>query len=474
MQTQDNTEIEQSIRTVLDRQRQAYFQHPEPTYEERIQDLNNLAAFLRDHQEAICAAINQDFGNRSSHETLLSDILPTLNEIKHVKKHLKSWMKPQRRGVDLKSFIGAKNRVIPQPLGVVGVIVAWNFPLFVSLGPVVNIFAAGNRAMVKMSENSRHLTRLLQEKLALYFPPEKLYFFEGEDNVGPAFSKQPFDHLIFTGSGQTGSAVMASAARNLCPVTLELGGKSPVVILDDFDLQTAVDRVMYAKCLNAGQICVTVDHVYVPAHKVNDFISMARQVVQKRYGSKESTDYTSIIDERAFARLANALDEAKNAGVQVLPLLDGEPLDALTRKMSPHLVIDPPKDIELMTREIFGPILPVIPYTDIKQVVSEINARPRPLAFYPFTNDVTQQDYLIKHVISGGVCINDLLLHVVQTDMPFGGVGGSGMGQYHGYEGFLTFSKLRPIFQQARWSAASLLAPPYGKRFTQIMNFLLK
>ena len=469
-----DTRMEQTIRDALALQRAAHLRHPVPSYEERIADLERLAKFLREEQQAICAAINQDFGNRSVHETMLSEILPSLNEIAHVKKHLKSWMKPQRRAVDLKSFFGAKNRVVPQPLGVVGVIVPWNFPLFLSLCPIINIFAAGNRAMVKMSENSRHLTRLLQDKLAQYFPADKLCFFEGEEGVGQAFSKQPFDHLIFTGSGQTGSAVMAAAAQNLCTVTLELGGKSPAIILNDFDLKTAVERIMYAKCLNAGQICVTVDYVYVPAYQVDEFVRLAREVVQKRYTGKESKDYTAIIDTRSFERLNGALSEVKTAGTRVVSLFDGEPLDAPTRKIAPHLVIDPSKNSELMTREIFGPILPVIPYTDVASVVNEINARPRPLAFYPFTHDMKQVDFLLQNVMSGGVCVNDVLLHVVQTDMPFGGVGASGMGHYHGYEGFLTFSKLRPVFHQARWSAASLLAPPYGKRFDQIIKFLMK
>ena len=469
-----DTRMEQTIGEALAAQRAAYLRHPVPSYEERIADLERLATFLREQQQAICAAINQDFGNRSVHETLLSEILPSLNEIAHVKKHLKSWMKPQRRSVDLKSFFGAKNRVIPQPLGVVGVIVPWNFPLFLSLGPIINIFAAGNRAMVKMSENSRHLTQLLQDKLAQYFPADKLCFFAGEEGVGQAFSKQPFDHLIFTGSGQTGSAVMAAAAQNLCPVTLELGGKSPAIILNDFDLKTAVERIMYAKCLNAGQICVTVDYVYVPAYQIDEFVRLAREVVQKRYTGKESKDYTAIIDTRSFERLSGALDQVKSAGTRVVPLFDGEPLDAQTRKIAPHLVIDPSQNSELMTREIFGPILPVIPYNDVASVVNEINARPRPLAFYPFTNDKQQVEFLLQHVMSGGVSVNDVLLHVAQTDMPFGGVGASGMGHYHGYEGFLTFSKLRPVFHQARWSAASLLAPPYGKRFDQIIQFLMK
>ena len=469
-----NTNIEQHIIETLATQRAAYHKNPVPNYADRIRDLSRLADFVRDNKDAICEAVSQDFGNRSVHETILSELLPTLNEINHVKKHLKTWMKPQRRGVDLKSFIGAKNRVIPQPLGVVGVIVPWNFPVFLALGPLVSIFAAGNRAIVKMSENSRHLTRLIQDRMPAYFHSDKLQFIEGASGVGQIFSQQPFDYLIFTGSGPTGSAVMAAAAANLCPVTLELGGKSPAVVLDDYDITMAAERILYAKCLNAGQICVTADHVYVPEQKIEAFVQAARNVVQKRYVSKDTDSYTSIIDDKSFERLVNALEQAKAQGATLIPLFGGEAWNASTRKIAPHLLLNAPADCELMTREIFGPILPVIGYRDLESVVNEINSSPRPLAFYPFTHQSDKVDYLLAHVMSGGVSVNDILLHVAQTDMPFGGVGGSGMGHYHGVEGFNTFSKLRPVFYQARWSAASLLAPPYGKTFERITDFLMK
>lgn len=468
------TDMAHAMQSALTAQRAAYWANPIPAYTERMRDLEHLAAFLRDNRDDICHAIHADFGNRAAQETLISDILPTLNEITHVKKHLRQWMKPQRRGIDLKSFIGAKNRVIPQPLGVVGVIVPWNFPLFLSLGPLVNIFAAGNRAMIKMSEHSRHLTELLQDRLAQYFHSDKLTIFEGETGAGEVFSALPFDHLVFTGSSQTGRAVMAAAAHNLCPVTLELGGKSPAVIVDDFDLKTAVERITYAKCLNAGQICVTVDYVYIPAHSINPFIELAKSIVQQRYKGIDDHAYTSIIDERAYHRLTEAMDAAQTGGATLIPLLDGEVRNPATRKIAPYLVLNAPNDSELMTREIFGPLLPIIPYTDLSEVIHAINARPRPLAFYPFTHHAEQLDTLLARVMSGGVSVNDVLLHVAQTDMPFGGVGESGMGHYHGVEGFYTFSKLRPVFYQARWSAASLLMPPYGKTFERVMDFLVK
>lgn len=469
-----NALFETCLTDTLATQKAACVQHPIPTYAERLRDLSRLAEFLRKYQQAICDAVDLDFGHRSSHETVVSEILPVLNEIKHVRHRLRTWMKPQRRSVDWKSFFGAKNRVVAQPLGVVGVIVPWNFPVFLSLGPLVNIMASGNRAMIKMSENSRHLTRLLQNILPAYFSNDKVCFIEGEEGVGPFFSRLPFDYLLFTGSAQTGRLVMEAAAQNLCPVTLELGGKSPAVVLEDFDTRLAAERILYAKCLNAGQICVTVDHVYVPEHQVQAFVAAAQSVVLKRYAVLDAVDYTSIIDQRAFERLVRALEQAKSLGAQLIQLLPGPAYDVASRKISPHLVLNAPADCELMTREIFGPILPVIAYSDLTVVVRDVQSRSRPLAFYPFSNQKSKIDYLLTHVMSGGVCVNEVLMHVVQTDMPFGGVGGSGMGHYHGYEGFHTFSKLRPVFYQARWSAASLLAPPYGKMFDRITQFLMR
>ena len=253
----------------LDLQREAYFAHPVPSLDERKADLRTLQRFVRDHKDAICDAISADYGHRSRHETLLAEIFPVVDGIDHVIGHLRRWMKPQRRSVDLRNFFGARNRVIPQPLGVVGVIVPWNFPLNLSMIPLTYIFAAGNRAMVKMSENSRHLAHLLIERMPAYFPPEKLQFFDETGGVGVQFSKLPFDHLLFTGSGATGRAVMTAAAQNLCPVTLELGGKAPAILLDDFPLRLAAERILFVKYLNAGQICTTVDHLWMPkaAHR---------------------------------------------------------------------------------------------------------------------------------------------------------------------------------------------------------------
>jgi coniferyl-aldehyde dehydrogenase len=400
--------------------------------------------------------------------------MPVLKDIDHALSHLRRWMRVQRRAVDRLAFGLASNRVIPQPLGVVGVIVPWNFPLNLSFLPLVAIFAAGNRAMVKMSENSRHLAALLIEKIPAYFPPDKLQFFDETGGVGIAFSKLPFDHLLFTGSTQTGRSVMQSAAQNLCPVTLELGGRSPALVCDDFDLKTAAERILYVKCLNAGQICTTVDHVYVPRAKVDEFVRLAQVIVPRRYPSLDSPDLTSIIAPAAYTRLTAALDEASARGATVLPLLPGPTRDDAAHRLAPHLVLNAPADCALMQREIFGPILPVLPYDDVKEVVRQIQAGPRPLAFYPFTHDGAQLQYLLDHVMSGGVSINDALFHVGQADLPFGGVGASGMGHYHGREGFETFSKLRPVFHQSRLSTLSLLYPPYGSKIEALLRFLAR
>ena len=295
--------IGHALSDCLAKQRAAYFANPVPTVAERKADLRTLQRFIRENKDALCAAISADYGNRSKHETLLAEIFPATDGIDHVISHLRRWMKPQRRSVDLRNFLGASNRVIPQPLGVVGVIVPWNFPVNLSFVPLSYIFAAGNRAMVKMSENSRHLAKLLIEKMPAYFPPEKLQFFDETGGVGVEFSKLHFDHLLFTGSGTTGRSVMAAAAKNLCPVTLELGGKAPAIVCDDFPLRVAAERILFVKCMNAGQICTTVDHAWLPEKSIEAFVKLAQEIVPARYPQLSTVDYTSIIDERAFDRL---------------------------------------------------------------------------------------------------------------------------------------------------------------------------
>ena len=460
------------LEATLKLQRTAYFAHPIPTLDERCADLRKLQAFIRENKADLVAAVNADYGSRASHETLFTEIFPVIDGVNHALKHLKKWMKPQRRGVDLRNFFGASNRVLAQPLGVVGAIVPWNFPINLSFTGLIYTFAAGNRAMVKMSENSRHLARFLIDKIPSYFPRDKLAFFDETGGVGIEFSKLKFDHLLFTGSGVTGRAVMGAAAQNLCPVTLELGGKSPAIVCDDYPLRKAAERLLFVKLLNAGQICTTVDHVYLPKGKSTEFVAAAKQIVAQRYPQLASPDFTAIIDERAFNRLTDALQEAEASGATLVQLIPGKKWDASTRKIAPHIVLNAPPDSILMQREIFGPILPVIEYSALEEPIAAINSGPRPLALYPFSNDKQKIQLLLDRVMSGGVSVNDALFHVGQHDLPFGGVGESGMGHYHGYEGFVTFSKMRPVFYQASFSAMKFLWPPYGKFATKYLNFL--
>jgi coniferyl-aldehyde dehydrogenase len=468
------TLVSDELEATLQRQRNAYFTHPIPSLDERRADLLKLQAFIRDNKEDLVTALNADYGSRSRHETLFTEIFPTLDAISDTLKHLKKWMKPQRRAIDLRNFLGARNRVIPQPLGVVGCIVPWNFPINLSFVPLIYIFAAGNRAMVKMSENSRHLAKLLIEKIPSYFSGDKLAFFDETGGVGIEFSKLKFDHLLFTGSGQTGRAVMAAAAQNLCPVTLELGGKSPAIVCADYPLRKAAERLLFVKLLNAGQICTTVDHVYLPKGKTTAFVAAAKEIVCARYPDLNSTDFTAIIDERAFQRLTNALEEARAAGATLVQLIPGKAWDAASHKIAPHLVLNAPAGSILLTREIFGPILPILEYDSLEEPIAAINRGPRPLAIYPFSNDANTIQTLLDRVMSGGVSVNDALFHVAQHDLPFGGVGASGMGHYHGYEGFVTFSKMRPVFYQASFSAMKFLWPPYGKFASKYLDFLTK
>jgi coniferyl-aldehyde dehydrogenase len=471
----DQVAIPEEFRSCFDKQRAAYLAAPEPSYEQRIADLNSLAQLLKDNRDELLAAINADYGNRSEFETLFAEYFVVLETIADAKKHLGKWMKPQRRHIDFMTYPGAKNRLIPQPLGVVGVIVPWNFPLNLSFCPLAAIIAAGNRAMVKMSENSQALAEVLVRVTPNYFPPEKLTFFVDGGGRGPAFSSLPFDHLLFTGSGATGRAVMANAARNLTPVTLELGGKSPAIVAPDFPIQTAAERILWVKMFNAGQICTNVDYAFLPKGSEDAFVAHCKQLIKTRFPDINGPDFTSIIDERAYARLHSTLDDARARGARIVDLAEGQTADPKLRKFAPQIVLDPTEDMQVMQREIFGPILPIKTYSDRQEVVDYINAHDRPLAIYPFTNDSSVAAFYISHVMSGGVSVNEALMHVAQHDLPFGGVGASGMGHYHGREGFNTFSKLRPVFYQGPFSAIQMLfQPPYAGRAMKILQTMIK
>lgn len=459
-----------ALRDMLDNLRSAQAAHPMSSLAERRADLEALRQLLREHRDEICDAVSLDYGHRSHHETLMADIFPVVDGITHILKNLRGWMRTRRRQVDMLTYPGARNRVIPQPLGVVGIIVPWNLPVQLSLLPLAYALAAGNRAMLKMSGNSRHLSRLLVRLTEQYLTPNKALIIEDTGGVSRPFAKLPFDHLLFTGSPETGKAVMAAAAQNLCPVTLELGGKSPAILCDDHPVELAADRILFAKCLNAGQTCTSVDHLWLPTQALAPFIDRAKNVVAKRYPILGSPDYTSIIDQRSFNRLVEAMEEARSLGAQLIPLIPGPPIDPSTRKIAPHLVLDAPEHCALWQQEIFGPLLPIRTYTQLDDVIASINRGERPLALYPFSRDKAVVQHILASTLSGGVAVNDALFQVAQHDLPFGGVGQSGMGHYHGHEGFETFSKMRPVFYQTRWSALQLLAPPYAG----LANFALK
>jgi coniferyl-aldehyde dehydrogenase len=456
------------------KQRQSYLADPIPGYDRRKEDLLALKKMLSENREDIVEAISQDYGNRSRHESLFAEIIAVSDGINDTIKHLRKWMKPQRRHVDVSLYPGAKNRVIPQPLGVIGIIVPWNFPVNLSFLPLAYAFAAGNRAMVKMSENSVALTRVLMKVSPRYFPEDKLMWFEETGGVGIEFSQIPFDLLMFTGSGQTGRAVMASAAKNLTPVVLELGGKCPAVIDPDYPLDTAVERIMFVKQFNAGQICTNVDYVFIHESQKDAFVEKARAYVTKHCPDINHSDYTSIIDDRSFRRLEETLDDARSKGATIVNLSGEQPSNREERKIPLHLVLDSTDNMIIRERETFGPILTVLTYKDPDEVIEYVNGKDRPLALYPFTKDKELAQLYIDRIMSGGVTVNDALFHVAQHDLPFGGVGPSGMGHYHGYEGFVTFSKLRPVFYQAGFSAMKYLRPPYGKFATRVYDFLVK
>lgn len=461
------------LEEALTLQKQAFNQHGQESYQERKAHLQSLKSLLMDNREAISEAINKDYGNRSHHETLFAEVITVADDISSTIKHLKKWMKVQKRKVDHTVYFGAKNRVIPQAIGVVGFIVPWNFPINLSFAGLSAAFAAGNRAMVKMSENSIHLTKLLQELTPKYFKPEKLQFFTETGTVGIEFSKLAFDHLMFTGSGATGRKVMAACAENLTPVTLELGGKSPAVIDPNYSMKKAVERIMFVKQFNAGQICTNVDYTFVHQTQREAFIQESQQWVAKHCPDIQHKDYTSIIDDTAFQRLMDTVEDAKNKGATVVNL-SNQPADPATRKFPVTFILDTTDDMIISQRETFGPILMVKTYQQPEEVIDYIIHRDRPLAFYPFSNDKALVERYIQSVLSGGVSVNDALFHVGQHDLPFGGIGGSGMGHYHGYEGFLTFSKLRPVFYQASFSSIKFMAPPYGKFATRVMNLMAK
>ncbi|RON75672.1 coniferyl-aldehyde dehydrogenase [Pseudomonas fluorescens] len=463
--------LQQPLET-LDRQfqaqRAAYAANPMPPAAQRQQWLKALRDLLSAERQALIDAISADFSHRSADETLLAELMPSLHGIHYASRHLKSWMKPSRRKVGV-AFQPASAKVVYQPLGVVGVIVPWNYPLYLAVGPMVGALAAGNRVMLKLSESTPATGLLLKELLARIFPEDLVSVVLGEADVGVAFSRLPFDHLLFTGSTSVGKHVMRAAAENLTPVTLELGGKSPAIVSRDVPLKDAAERIAFGKTLNAGQTCVAPDYVLVPEDRVGAFVEAYRQAVKGFYPTlADNADYTAIINERQLARLNGYVSDATSKGALLIPLFE----QGQGRRMPHSVLLNVSDEMTVMQDEIFGPLLPIVPYRDLEQAFAYINQRPRPLALYYFGYDKREQHRVLHETHSGGVCLNDTLLHVAQDDMPFGGIGPSGMGHYHGHEGFLTFSKAKGVLIKQRFNAARLIYPPYGRSIQKLIQKL--
>ncbi|POM12713.1 coniferyl-aldehyde dehydrogenase [Pseudomonas sp. WP001] len=456
------------LQDLFEAQRRAYAANPMPPAAQRRQWLKALRDVLSNERQALINAISQDFSHRSADETLFAELMPSLQGIHYASKHLKGWMKPSRRAVGI-AFQPASAKVIYQPLGVVGVIVPWNYPLYLAVGPLVGALAAGNRVMLKLSESTPATGELLKALLAKIFPEDLVCVVLGEAEVGMAFSTLRFDHLLFTGATSIGRHVMRAAAEHLTPVTLELGGKSPAIVSADVPLKDAAERIAFGKALNAGQTCVAPDYVLVPEDRVEGFVEAYSEAIRGFYPTlTDNPDYTAIINERQLARLNAYAKDATDKGATLIALYD----QGQARRMPHSLLLNVSDEMTVMQDEIFGPLLPIVPYRGIDEAFAYINQRPRPLALYYFGYNKREQDRVLHETHSGGVCLNDTLLQVAQDDLPFGGIGPSGMGHYHGREGFLTFSKAKGVLVKQRLNAAKLIYPPYGKSIQTLIQKL--
>ncbi|MBS0461810.1 MAG: coniferyl aldehyde dehydrogenase [Proteobacteria bacterium] len=446
-----------------------------PDYAQRRDDLDRLRRAFQGRVEEMAKVVSADFGNRSRHESLVADGMTVLGEIDFIRSHLKSWMRPRARRVNW-LFVPARAQVLMQPLGVVGVIAPWNYPVSLALKPLAAVIAAGNHVMVKPSEHTPRTSAFLRELLDEVFPAERVAVALGGAAVAGAFAALPFDHLFFTGSTAVGRKVMAAAAQNLTPVTLELGGKSPCVIGEGYPLPLAAARIAAGKWLNAGQTCIAPDYLLVPHAARDDFITALGSEMRARFPTiAGNPDYTSIVNDGQYRRLRGYLDEASAHGVRTLELVPcpREQADA-QRLLPPTLLIDPPEDLAVMREEIFGPILPIKSYRTLDEAIAYINAHPRPLALYHFDNDRARVQQMLERTVAGGVSINDTVMHYAQERLPFGGVGPSGMGRYHGYDGFATFSHPKAVLRQARLSSMALFKPPYRGLADRLVKFLTR
>jgi coniferyl-aldehyde dehydrogenase len=466
---------------LLDAQRSAFLAEGFVSDRVRRDRLTRAIDLLVSHETQICEAVAADFGQRPASLTRFMDIFPAVHALKFARKNLKRWMKPLPRALGFPNIApGSSAEVVYQPLGIVGVISPWNFPVTLTFGPLAGILAAGNRCMIKPSELTPRTSELLSKLVGTFFDPLEVTVVTGGREVAESFARLPFDHLLFTGSTQVGRRVMAAAAEHLVPVTLELGGKCPAIIGRSASLRRAVDRIMLGKLVNAGQMCLAPDYVCVPRESVDAFVAEARKWTQHAYpGIPANPDYTSLISARHLQRTEELLADARTRGAQIIELSESNPprpLKGDAKVIAPALILHATGQMRVMREEIFAPLLPVLPYDELDTVISDIQRGERPLALYYFGADKSEERRILGHTLSGGVTVNDIAMHFLAEELPFGGVGASGLGSYHGVHGFHRFSHARSLFRQSRLDVAGLigLRPPYGERLRRCLGWFIR
>ncbi|PHS25789.1 MAG: coniferyl aldehyde dehydrogenase [Robiginitomaculum sp.] len=461
------------MQTILEKQRAAFRAEPNPSYELRDEWLGRLATMISKNADEIAETVSEDFGHRSKVETRLADVAALITEIKHARAHLKKWMRVEKRPVALQ-FKPAKNEIRYMPKGVVGIISPWNYPFQLAISPLIAALSAGNRAMIKPSELTPRTSALTKRLLGEIFDEDLVAVVTGDASVAQEFSTLNFDHMLFTGSTKVGRFVMEAAAKNLTPVTLELGGKSPTIIDHDYPLKTAAERILSGKLLNSGQTCIAPDYVLAPKDQIEATAKELTKVCRKFYKTiHDNDDYTAIISEQHFARLNALVEDAREKGANIIEIYPEEAkTSSNVRKMPPKLVTNVTPDMAIMQEEIFGPLLPLVPYESLDDAIEFVGDRAHPLALYVFSDNKTVVERMSNEVLAGGMAVNDTLMHITQNDLPFGGVGDSGIGAYHGRDGFLTFSHAKATFRQSKINGRSLLFPPYGKNIERILGFM--
>ena len=448
-----------------------------PSLSMRIDRLDRMLDMMLEYQTQIPKALSEDFGHRPEMLTKFAELAATFDSIHFIKKNLKSWMKPERRKATPPfNLFGAKAYIQYQPVGVVGIISPWNYPFNLTFGPLAVVLAAGNRAMIKPSEYTPRSSSLMKSMINKYFDADEVEVFPGDASVGQEFSSLHFDHLLFTGSTSVAKKVMEAASKNLVPVTLELGGKSPAIIGESADLKKASDRIWNGKLMNAGQTCIAPDYVYVKEEVLGDWMEATNNSISLMYPSIfDNDDYTSVVNEGHYARLDGYIEDAKNKGADVIEINPSNESEKSHNKMMPTIILNATDDMLVMQEEIFGPIMPVKTYNQIDEVVDYINLHERPLGLYYFGNKKSEEEFVMSNTVSGGAALNDVIFQFIQDDLPFGGIGPSGMGNYHGIEGFRTFSHARGVYKQTSFETVlKLMRPPFGKLVDQIVSTKIK